>query len=146
MRRGLLLLLVAFLSACAAQGPMYQSIKDSLPGLAASHGRVFYYRNNAVFGSGMKQYIFLDEEQVGKSQAGGTFFVDVKPGEHVSSLQHKIYSGQSSLKFTIEAGETKYIETWLGGSSLGGRINQGLKPAEIAVPAIAQLSYTGKVK
>ena len=90
------------------------------------------------------QDIYLDDRRVGKSQAGGTFFVDVEPGEHISKVQGMAYTGSTQVTFRIAAGETKYIVTWVGVGGYRGLIDQTIKAPEEAIPHLMRLHYTGK--
>lgn len=143
MRLAVTLLAVFILFGCAAKGPAFSSIQDRLPTLDDAHGRVVYYRTHESWGSGMKQYIYLDDNRIGVSQIGGVFYVDVAPGDHNSTLQHKLYPGESALTLHVTAHETVYVETWVGGSGFAGRINQSIREPEQARGDIADLAYTG---
>lgn len=138
-----LMVLSISLGACSAVGPKYSSVHEAIPDVAEPNGRVIYYRTYQAFGAGMKQSILLDNKIVGDSQVGGMFIVNVSPGDHISKIEHKFYPGQSTVKFTVEPGQTTYIETWVGGSGFVGRINQTLRPAKDAVPLLNELSVTG---
>jgi hypothetical protein len=130
------------LYACAATGPRFETLKDSFPIVDENSGRVFFYREYASFGAGMRPDIFACNRKVGESIPGGVFYVDLPVGECDISIPTVLYGGERKLKINIPARKTLYLRTWIGGSGFGGRTNMELVREEVATAAIQGLALT----
>ena len=107
-----------YLQGCAS-GPSFQKIEKEIPALAADQGRIFFFQSAEYSGSGGGHEVRLNGFYVGKATPGGFFFVDRHAGKYM------VHCASETLRFTLEAGETKYIElvpTVYGDNPLGVRI------------------------
>jgi uncharacterized protein DUF2846 len=137
--RTVFLLLAAVLAGCAASGPKYSEVKDSIPALHPEQGRIVFYRNSAV-GFAVKPDIQLNGNVVGEMLPLGFFYVDRAPGVHVATARTEV---EASVQIPLAANETRYVR---GGISLGilvGRPNFALVEPRDAVLELADLAYTG---
>lgn len=145
MRRTLYLLLAglcaAVLSACAV-GPGYHEAAASFPPLAKDHGRIFFLRENTMIGSALQPDIYLNGMVVGRSVAGGFFFVDELPGTYTVRTSVLI---TEKISFELAAGETRYIRTQPKPGLLLGRVEPALEWPDGALAAMKELKYAGGV-
>ena len=137
-------LLVAVLSlyGCAATGPQFEAVSASLPPISGKNSRLFFYREYAAFGSGMRPDIFVCNKKVGQSVPGGAFYVDLPAGECNVTIPAILYPGQEDLRVDMGPRGVKYVRTWMGGSSFGGRTNMELVPEATAINALQGLAFT----
>jgi hypothetical protein len=125
---------VAFLGGCAT-GPKYADLKDAIPKLDPSNGRIYFYRNAGFLGMAMQFSIFLNGEVVGYSISGVVFLVDHSPGPIEVEVPSKV---ETKENFNLEAGQVRYIRTWV---DMGG-VHLELVDPEVARKDIASLSYS----
>ena len=142
--RVVLLLTALVLYACAATGPIFETVRDSLPPLGENNGRLFLYREYAVFGSAMIPDIIISGKKVGESIPGGVFYVDLLAGEYDIIIPTIFYPGQNNLRVNLEPREVQYIRTWIGASGWGGRAYIELVPETTAINAMKGLAVTNE--
>ncbi|RKP48116.1 DUF2846 domain-containing protein [Trinickia fusca] len=131
---------VALLAAGCASGPQYKDVAASIPTLAADHGRIYFFRESA-FGGGMIQpEIKLNDQVVGRSIPGGFFYVDETPGDYTVSTSTEV---KREVKFSLHAGDTKYVRTSVSMGLLVGHITPTLDDPETAPKEVEKLKYTG---
>ena len=87
-----------------ASGPSYRQIENEIPTLAADRGRIFFVQSSEYSDSGGGHEVRLNGFYIGKSVPGGFFYVDRDAGTYV------VHCSSGTLRFTLKAGETKYIE------------------------------------
>lgn len=136
------LLTITLLAGCAASGIKQSEMKSSIPPLKENQARVYFYRDNSIFGAAMQPEINLDGKVVGKSMRGGFFYVDTTPGPHIASNTTEV---ERNISFVLEPKEVKYIRTSISLGVMAGRANFELVPAAQAEPVLMDLSYTGDV-
>ncbi len=91
-------------SACAS-GPAFSEFQATMPTLKPADGRLWFYRTSAL-GAAVQPDVKLNGETVGKSVAGGFFYVDRSPGQYKASASTE---AERDLSLTLGAGEQKYI-------------------------------------
>jgi len=103
--RGLLsICCVCIVMQGCASGPSYRQIAEEIPTLADGQGRIFFLQSAGYSDSGGGHEVKLNGFYVGKSVPGGFFYVDRNAGKYA------VHCASGTLRFTLEAGETKYIE------------------------------------
>ena len=75
-----------------------------MPTLAAERGRIFFVQSSEYSDSDGGHEVKLNGFYIGKSMPGGFFYVDRNAGKY------SVHCASGTLKFTLEARETKYIE------------------------------------
>jgi hypothetical protein len=130
----------ALLAAGCASGPQYKDVASAIPTLAPDHGRIYFFRPGNFAGSAIQPEIKLNDKVVGRSIPGGFFFVDEEPGEYTVSTSTEV---KRDIKFTLHAGDTKYVRTTVSMGLFIGHITPTLDDPEAGPQDIAQLKYTG---
>ncbi|MDM5181555.1 hypothetical protein PO883_30725 [Massilia sp. DJPM01] len=138
--------LVVFLTACAATGPKFSTVENTLPAVADKTGRVFFYREYSSFGAGMRPDIFACGSKVGESIPGGMFYADLPAGECEITIPSVMYPGERKISVTVGTPKVIYFKTWMGASSFGGRTNIEEVSAGEAVEAMQDLALTNEKK
>ncbi|SIT35577.1 Putative lipoprotein (modular protein) [Paraburkholderia ribeironis] len=131
---------VALLSSGCASGPQYKEIASSIPTLAAVHGRIYFFRESSIFGATIQPDIKLNGEVVGRSTAGGFFYVDEPEGQYTVSTTTET---EKSVSFTLHAGDTKYVRTSVSMGVLIEHVTPTLDDPDTGAQAIGELKYTG---
>ena len=137
--RIVMLLLAVVLAGCAASGPKYSEIKNSIPALQPEQGRIFFYRSSSV-GFAVQPNILLNGAVVGEMVPQGFFYVDRAPGTYLATARTE---AEASVEIPLAANETKYVR---GSISLGifvGRPNLNLVDSKDALIELADLGYVG---
>ncbi|MDH3514514.1 MAG: DUF2846 domain-containing protein [Gammaproteobacteria bacterium] len=127
-------------TGCAATGPKYTDVAASIPPLASTQGRVYFFRPDTVFGAAVTSDIHLNGKIVGRSERGSFFFVDEAPGNMTVATSTEV---EKQLTFTLAAGETKYVKTSVSFGVVVGRINPELVNSAEGKAALEGLAYTG---
>lgn len=131
---------VVILSGCAASGPKYSEYSKSIGPLASEKGRVYFFRDASFFGGGVQPDILLNSKAIGESLPGGFFYVDREPGNYTVSTSTEV---ERTLEFVLEAGETKYVRTYVTMGVMVGHVIPELVNPDDAVKSMADLSYAG---
>ena len=127
------------LGGCAASGPKHADISGAIDPVDPDMGRIYFYRDSFL-GFAIQPEIRLNGDVVGKSTPGGFFFVDRRPGKYVVSSATEV---ENSIEFRLEAGQTRYVRTYMSLGVLVGRIQIHLVDPVQAVANLGDLSYTG---
>lgn len=85
------------LSGCAT-GPKYTEVISTIPVLAPSQGRIYFYRPSAL-GTAVQPDINLNGQKVGTAKPHGFYFVDRAPGNYEVSAATET---EKKLTFTLE--------------------------------------------
>lgn len=93
------------LAACAT-GPTYRDTASHIAPPAPGEGRVVFYRPSRGTAFASEPVIRIDLQPVGKTVAGGFFFIDRPAGEHVAAMDNEPLR---RIRFTLRAGETSYL-------------------------------------
>jgi hypothetical protein len=129
------------LAGCAATGAKYGEVAGSLPTIKASEGRIFILRDTGIVGAAIQPEIRLNGQVVGKSQPSGFFYVDRPVGNYTATTATEV---EKALTFTLAAGETKYVRSYVTMGVLVGRVNLELLDPAKGRAMLADLNYTGK--
>ncbi|WP_455219310.1 DUF2846 domain-containing protein [Kaarinaea lacus] len=132
--------IIVLASGCAASGPKFNEYSKSVAPLATDKGRIYFYRDASFFGGGVRPDIYLDKVAVGESLPGGFFFVDRDAGSYSVSTSTEV---ERTLEFTLSAGETKYIRTYVTMGVMVGHVIPELVSADDAMKAMTDLSFAG---
>lgn len=132
---------LAFLAACAATGPLYTEVVSAIPAVPATKGRIYFFRPDTFVGGAVTSDIRLNGKVVGVSERGSFFFVDEDPGSCTVITSTET---EKQLTFVLERGQTRYVQTSVSIGVLVGRINPELVAPDVAKKEIENLHYTGK--
>ena len=106
----LLLILSISLSACAATGPGYLSVKSNIPQLASGKARLYFMRDTGFMGSGSNARIQVNGIDKPDLAMGGFFYTDEDPGNIFIMVDGGQYSpGDAKLTLKAEEGQTYYF-------------------------------------
>jgi hypothetical protein len=88
----------------------------------------------------MKPDVDLDGGKVGKSQAGGFFFIDRRPGSYIvkTSTEQKY-----ELMLDLQTQQTLYVNTKLGWGVWVGRVRPVLEDEQTAMKTLRRCKYIG---
>ena len=135
---------MALLMGCSSvSGTRFAQQEAAMPKLSAGHGRIYFYRVDALTGGGMTATVKLDGDVVGESLPGGYFFVDAAAGKHEASAATRV---TRKLNFVLEAGETRYVRTKAQFEDKVGRVVPELVSAEEARRELLSLNFSGARK
>ena len=135
----LVLAIIAVSTLCSCATINFSDAEATIPNIASGEGRVFFYRNVAIYGGAMRADIFVDGEKVGRSIIGQVFYCDLDAGNHKISLDTIMYSGANVKDFDLADGQSRYVRTWIGGSGFGGRTNMEFVEPDLALPDLRKL-------
>jgi hypothetical protein len=133
-------LAVIVLYGCTASGPKYSVYAKSIAPLAADKGRIYFFRDASFFGGGVRPDILVNGDTVGESLPGGFFYIDKDAGSYKVSTSTEV---ERTVEFVLEAGETKYIRTYVTMGVMVGHVIPELVSTDDATKAMTDLSYAG---
>jgi hypothetical protein len=93
-------------------------------------------------GGALRPEIKLNEEVIGKSVAGGFFFVDKLPGDYKMVTSTEV---DRSLSFTLDAGQTRYVRMDVSMGFFVGHVYPELVDSTVGDTEIKTLVYTNGV-
>jgi Protein of unknown function (DUF2846) len=131
------LLVAALLLAGCASGPKYSVVGSTLPSLASTKGRIYFYRPSA-FGAAVQPDIKLNGEKVGTAKPHGFYFVDRDPGSCEVTAATET---EKKLTFMLEPSQVRYVRLKIQMGVLVGRIVPELVDQEEALGEMKELSY-----
>jgi hypothetical protein len=143
LRASFLLLLVTFIAGCAATGPKMSEMKSTIPALSPDQGRIYFYRTTSMLGAAVSADLRLNGDVVGRSQRGAFFYVDRPAGNYEVASSTET---EKKLSFALDAGETKYVRTYVGVGVVVGRIVPELVNADEASKEMDNLAYVQSIK
>ncbi len=108
---------------------------NDLPPLADGAGRIFFYRAG-MFGYSVEPHAYLDNKFLGKFVNGQFLVVDAPPGPHDVATT---MDAEKRLSFTLEDGETRYIEMSVGLDVMFGNVALDFRNFEAALPDLNNL-------
>lgn len=138
-----LFVLFAFLAGCAASGPKMSEVKSSIPTLGADQGRIYFYRTKSIFGAAITADLRVNGDVVGRSTRGSFFYIDRPAGNYDVASSTET---EKMVTFALDAGETKYVRTYVGLGILVGRIIPELVNENEAEKEMAELAYVESAK
>ena len=129
-----------------ARGPNYPEIADRIPPVPEGKGRLYFYRDWWVLGSGVQAPIRLKSgpafngDVVAASERGGVSFSDCLPGSYllVAKTETRI-----ETKIDVLAGQTTFVRTYVGFGFVMGRVQFEIVSAEEALEVVKNCRYTG---
>ena len=131
--------IIFLIVAACASGPKYSEVASSFPALSKSEGRIYFYRLPEYQGSAVQPEIRVNGIVVGKSTPNGFFFVDRPPGEYTVATSTEV---ERSTTFRLNAGETKYVKTFVSMGFFVGHVTPELQFPEQGRSSVSQLVYT----
>jgi hypothetical protein len=129
-------LLVLFLSGCAT-GPKYTEVLSTIPSLASSQGRIYFYRPSAL-GAAVQPDINLNGQKVGTAKPHGFYFVDRAPGNYEVTAATET---EKRLTFTLEPRQERYVRLKIQMGLFVGRIVPELIDKAEAEGELKELSF-----
>jgi Protein of unknown function (DUF2846) len=122
-----------------AIGPKFADMASSMPALKPNEGRIYFFRSASLRGAAVQPNIRLNGEIVGQSKPGGYFYVDRPAGNYVASSSTET---EKTASFALDAGETKYLRTWVSLGLLIGRVVIEIETPDKAKAELPSLSLT----
>lgn len=135
----LLLLSLAFIAACSSTSNGRADFEAKATPLAEGKGRVYVFRKSKFGGGAIRPSVKLDGIPVGKSSSGTYFYFDRAPGEY--SMSCSVIT-KHTIRFTLKAGETKYIETRTTMGVVAGHVRPGIVTHKQGAAAASKCKYT----
>lgn len=126
--------------ACSATGPSYAEIAASIPDVPNGHGRVFFYREDALIGAAVQPDIELNGDVVGESEPGGFFFVDRLPGHYRVACSTE---WEHAVEFDLVPSQLVYVKTTIGLGVLVSHIYPEIVGDVVGMISLRQCVYTG---
>jgi len=124
------------LSGCAT-GPKYTEVISTIPALAPSQGRIYFYRPSAL-GTAVQPDINLNGQKVGTAKPHGFYFVDRAPGNYEVSAATET---EKKLTFTLEPRQERFVRLKIQMGLLVGRIVPELVDKAEAEGELKDLSF-----
>ena len=124
------------LSGCAT-GPKYTEVISTIPALAPSQGRIYFYRPSAL-GTAVQPDINLNGQKVGTAKPHGFYFVDRAPGNYEVSAATET---EKKLTFTLEPRQERFVRLKIQMGLLVGRIVPELVDKADAEGELKDLSF-----
>jgi hypothetical protein len=124
------------LSGCAT-GAKYTEVASTLPALAPSQGRIYFYRPSA-FGAGVQPAINLNGQKVGTAKPHGFYFVDRAPGNYEVTAATET---EKKLTFTLEPNQERFVRLRIQMGVFVGRIVPELVDKADAEGELGKLSF-----
>ena len=124
------------LSGCAT-GAKYTEVASTLPPLAPSQGRIYFYRPSA-FGAAVQPAINLNGQKVGTAKPHGFYFVDRAPGNYEVTAATET---EKKLTFTLEPNQERFVRLRIQMGVMVGRIVPELVDKADAERELGKLSF-----
>jgi hypothetical protein len=124
------------LSGCAT-GAKYTEVASTLPPLAPSQGRIYFYRPSAL-GTAVQPDIKLNGQKVGTAKPHGFYFVDRAPGNYEVTAATET---EKKLTFTLEPSQERFVRLRIQMGVLVGRIVPELVDKADAERELGKLSF-----
>lgn len=143
IRRSLFtVLILPFLLAACASGPMLAEISQAIPPITPNESRIWFYRDASPVGAALQPTIYLNAKPVGQSVPGGFFFVDTQPGPCEVSTSTEV---ERHLTFEAPPGGQSYVKTSVTFGILVGHVYPDLVDPKVGKDAVGSLHFTGKL-
>jgi hypothetical protein len=124
------------LSGCAT-GAKYTEVVSTLPPLAPSQGRIYFYRPSAL-GAAVQPDINLNGQKVGTAKPHGFYFVDRAPGNYEVTAATET---EKKLTFTLEPRQERFVRLKIQMGVFVGRIVPELVDKADAERELRKLSF-----
>ena len=124
------------LSGCAT-GAKYTEVASTLPPLAPSQGRIYFYRPSAL-GTAVQPDIKLNGQKVGTAKPHGFYFVDRAPGNYEVTAATE---AEKKLTFTLEPSQERFVRLRIQMGVLVCRIVPELVDKADAERELGKLSF-----
>jgi len=105
----LILVLVSFVSGCAATGPSYTSVKSTIPQLQSEQARLYFLREGSFANSGLTARVHLNGTKVMDLNMDGFAYVDRPAGNVLIMIDAPLNFGEARQMLTVESGKTYYF-------------------------------------
>ena len=128
--------LLLLLAGCAT-GAKYTEVGSTIPSLAPSQGRIYFYRPSAL-GFAVQPDINLNGTKVGTAKPHGFYFVDRAPGNYEVTAATET---EKKLTFTIEPRQERFVRLKIQMGVFVGRIVPELVDKAEAEGELKDLSF-----
>ena len=105
----LILVLVSFISGCAATGPSYTSVKSTTPQLQSDNARIYFLREGGFMNSGLTARVHLNGIKVVDLNMDGFAYVDRPAGNVLIMIDAPLNFGEAIKMAGLKSGKTYYI-------------------------------------
>lgn len=129
-------LLAAVLAGCAT-GAKYTEVVSTIPPMAQSEGRIYFYRPSA-FGAAVQPDINLNGQKVGTAKPHGFYFVDRAPGNYEVAAATET---EKKLTFTLEPRQERFVRLKIQMGLFVGRIVPELVDKSEAEKELKELGF-----
>src|SRR5262245_15911422 len=137
VRFRLLAVAICLLLAGCASGAKYTEVVSTIPSLAPSQGRIYFYRPRAP-GTAVQPDINLNGQKVGTAKPHGFYFVDRDPGNYEVTAATET---EKKLTFTLEPLQERFVRLKIQMGILVGRIVPELVDKADAEKELKDLSF-----
>ena len=137
IRRRLFAVVLSTLVAGCASGAKYAEVLSSIPSLASSQGRIYFYRPSAL-GTAVQPDIKLNGQKVGTAKPHGFYFVDRDPGDYEVTAATET---EKKLTFTLEPRQERFVRLKIQMGVFVGRIVPELVDKAEAEGEVKDLSF-----
>jgi len=105
----LIVVVVSFVSGCAATGPSYTSIKTTIPQLTSDQARLYFLREGEFTNAGLTARVHLNGAKVVDLNMDGFAYADHQAGEVLIMIDASLNPGEAKQTIKIESGKTYYF-------------------------------------
>jgi len=131
------LVLSFFMASCAASGPKFTELSNSISTLPPDTGRIFIYRTSFL-GAGVQPEVKLNGEIIGKAIPQGFFYADRKPGNYEVLTSTEV---DRRLSLTLNSGQVRYVRLDVSFGFFVGHVFPVLVEDEVGKSEIQECRY-----
>lgn len=137
----LALIAVSALSGCATAGTKFTLAEKDFPRQDPKLARIYFYRTDWM-GRALKPDIHLNDQVIGESVSGTSFFKDVPPGQYTVETHTE---ASNEVQLLLVAGDVRYVRIDINMGFFVGHPKPKLVPASTAESEIQDTRYLAQV-
>ena len=96
-------------TGCAATGPSFTSVSQSIPTLSSNQARLYFMRDSSFMNSGLTARVRLNGVNVANLNMGGFVYADRPAGAVQIMIDAPLNTGDARKSINMEAGKTYYF-------------------------------------
>ena len=150
--------LVFVLTGCAATGPSFSTVKQSIPDLISDQARLYFIRDSSFINSGLTARVHINGANIANLNMDGFVYVDRPAGAAQIMIDAPLNFGEAARMVRLEGGKTYYFyvannssNVWAGSlfgvygavSQGGGRFAFTQIPPEMGAEQIKTKKWSG---
>lgn len=101
--------LMITLTGCAATGPAYTTVSQSIPEVNSNQSRLYFMRDSSFINGGLVARVHLNGERVADLNMGGFVYIDRPAGNIRIMIDAPLNTGDAKGSLNAEAGQTYYF-------------------------------------